>query len=214
MAEAAYEAAAVPEGVEATAVVEQPEPPSFEADTSGIEDLLAQPDDDEEVVYTEPDYVAPAPDEYEDPAVAQLKTRLAKAEARLKHEESLRVQNQSKAWREEGKRRFPFADVEEIQATSRRSFLKQAQAQHERVERKVSPFLAELEKLREQVVTEAKTEGRETAERAWGIPQVGPQAGTVTASEAQASLDRRQYKNPLEMIKARLANDPQFTDGV
>ena len=213
MAEAALAAAVAPEGVEATEQVEQPELPSYEADTSGIEDLLAQPDDDE-VGFSEPDYVAPVSDEYEDPAVAELKNKLAKAEARLKHAETLRIQNQQKAWHEEGARRFPFADVEEIQATSRRSFLRQAQARHERVERKVSPFLTELEKLREQVVTEAKTEGRATAERAWGIPQVGPQTNVVTASEAQASLDRRQYKNPFEMIKARLGNDPQFIDGI
>lgn len=214
MSEVAQEAAA-PAGDEAPNG-EQPETeiPSFEADTSGIEDYLDGPDDepdDEPIVnYT----TAEVDDEFEDPAVRELKQRLVRAEAQLQHEKGLRAQNNLKSWREEAGRRFPLADVDEIDATSRRSVLRKAKEQHERYERKLGPVLERLDTLRDEVISEARQEVREKAAQSWGAPTTGPSAPTMTASEGESMLDPRKYKNPQELLAARFKHDPNFQNGI
>lgn len=223
MADAAQEAAAAifQDGDEApvqgeqpdTPVVEPVEIPSFSADTEGIEDLLDAPDFEEEppaVVQqqqSEEEY-----QEYVDPA--ELQARLARAERELEYERKLRVDSNVKGWREEAARRFPLADVDEIQATSRRAMMKKAQEQHERYERKIQPVIEKLDALRSEVIQEAKAEGREQSAQAWGAPTSGPQVPTVAAAETDAKLDRRQYKTVHEMVRARFNNDPRFTGGI
>ena len=63
-------------------------------------------------------------------------------------------------------------------------------------------------------VAEAKQEGREQAEQAWGKPMAAPQAPTVAASETAVKLDRKNFKSPLDMIRARFEHDPDFQGGI
>lgn len=200
----------------ATETVEQaaPEPqpeveiPSWEADTDGIEDILTEPDDDEPEFQLEDDQddepVLSQQDEYLDPEVAKLRARLAKAEKQNRYLAELRARDNLKGWRAEAARRFPLADVDDIQATSRRAVLRQAQAQHERYTRKVEPLLKTLEELKQSVVAEAKQAAKEEAAQAWGQPTTAPQPQMVQAAEDTTKLDRRNYKNPYELIKARI----------
>lgn len=221
MADAAQEAAALmiaedaaPQEGEQPETQETPteevvEPlPAFVADTTGIEDLLGEEEEPEvdpyEAIVQEASPVEIG--EYDDPETQQLKQRLAAAERQIAHEKNLRAQNESKRWQEEAARRFPLADVDVIKATSRRSFLREAAASHERYERKLGPTLDELDRYKATLVEEAKQEGREQAEAAWGKPMSGPQVPTVTASEVEQKLDRKNFKNPLDMIRARMAN--------
>lgn len=193
-------------------VVEQ-EVPSFQADTTGIEELLTEPDEEPDPYVYTPEPVQQS-DEYEDPELRAVKEQLARANAQIEHERQLRAQNEAKRWAEEAERRFPLADVSTIQAQSRRSFLREAKASHERYEQKLGPYLEKLDNLREEVITEARQEGRQQAEAAWGRPTSAPQTPTVTAAETEVTLDRKNYKNPLDLIRARMAHDPQFKDGI
>lgn len=176
---------------------------NYEADTEGIEDLLAEPDDDEpELDDDEP--AVQATDEYGvvDPEVARLQAKLAKAQKQLKHQEGLRAKDNETKWRSEAERRFPLADVDEITATSRRSFLRKAEEQHQRYYKKVSPVLEKLDALRAEVITEAKAEGRAAAEESWGRPTVAPQVAQVSAAEQE--LDPRRFKTLHDLTRARL----------
>lgn len=178
---------------------------NYEADTEGIEDLLAEPDDEEDDVIDDDDEpIAAQTDEYGvvDPEVARLQAKLAKAQKQLKHQEGLRAKDNETKWRSEAERRFPLADVDEITATSRRGFMRKAEEQHQRYYKKVSPVLEKLDALRAEVITEAKAEGRQAAEDSWGKPTVAPQVAQVTAAEQE--LDPRRFKTLHDLTRARL----------
>ncbi len=192
--------------------------PAFVADTTGIEDLLGdeEPEQDPYVVDDQfvRDQVSTEATDYDDEQTIALKKQLAAANAQIAHEKTLRAQNESKRWAEEAARRFPLADVDVIKAQSRRSFLREAQASHQRYEQKLGPTLEELDRYKATLVEDAKAEGRQQAEQAWGKPMSGPQQPTVTASEAAVKLDRKQFKSPLDMIRARFEHDPDFQGGI
>ncbi len=177
--------------------------PSYEADTEGIEDLLAEPDDDLDIEDPDdPEPVLVQTDEYDDPEVAKLKAQLVKAQKQLSHQTQLRAQDNEKKWAAEASRRFPLADVDEIHATSRRSYLRKAQEQHDRYNRKLEPVLSKLDALRTEVIQEAKAEGRAHAEQAYGRPTVAPQIAQVEHSEQQ--IDPRRFKNLHDLTLARM----------
>lgn len=198
-----------------TQVVEQtaPEPtpeevdlPDYSADTDGIEDLLNEPDfDDTELEDDHDDDPVLAESEYDDPDVAKLKAKLAKAEKQLRYQSELRAKDNLKGWRAEAARRFPLADVDEITGTSRRAVLRKASESHGRYEKKLAPILGQVDTLRAQVVQEAHAEGRAAAEAAYGRPTSGPTVGQVEIAERDANLDRKKYRTPLEMLRARMA---------
>ncbi len=178
---------------------------SYEADTEGIEDLLAEPDPDEYELEDDDDpepVVVQQTDEYADPEVARLQARLAKAEKQLKFQTDLRAKDNLKGWRAEAARRFPLADVDEIDASSRRAVLRKAEEQHTRYYKKVEPVLNQIEALKAQVLTEAKQEGREQAAAAYGRPTTAPQIAQVTTAEEQ--IDPRKFKTLHDLTLARI----------
>lgn len=210
-------AVAEPEGSEQSApeAAEEAAPafdiPSFEADTDGIEDLLAQ--DDAEYTLEDDDDPEPVLEqigEYDDPEVAKLKAKLAKAEKQIKFQSELRAKDNQKQWRAEGARRFPLADVEDIDATSRRGFLRKAQEQHERYERKLKPITEALDQLKTAAVAEVRQQARGEAEQAWGRPTSGPNVPQVQQAEDTAKLDRRNFRTVHEITLARIKNGFQI----
>ncbi len=177
--------------------------PSYEADTEGIEDLLSEPDDDLDIEDPDdPEPVLVQTDEYDDPEVTKLKAQLVKAQKQLNHQTQLRAQDNEKKWSAEAARRFPLADVDEIHATSRRSFLRKAQEQHDRYNRKLEPVLSKLDALRTEVIAEARAEGKETAQHSWGKPTVAPQVAQVESAEAV--IDPRKFKTLHDLTLARM----------
>ena len=182
--------------------------PSWEADTSGIEDLL---DEDEPPVGGEPDFFqqAPPPAAVEetwedDEEKRQLKAQLVAAQKRLAWEQEQRTRAQEKEWRAEAGRRFPLSDPEEITATSRRAFLRKAAEQHQRVQKKVAPLTAALEQLKQQTIQEARQEAREEARASWGRPTAGPTPAQVQVAGDEAQYDRRAHRSAHDLIKAKL----------
>lgn len=197
------QASTEPEAQEATF-----EFPSFTADTEGIEDLLDEPDYGiitEDEPEDEPEDLSVG--EYDDPEVAKLKAKLAKAEKQIRYQSELRAKSSLKEWRAEGARRFPLADVDEIEGTSRRAVLRKAQEQHDRYERKLKPTLDAVDLLRAQVIAEAKNEGKDQAIAGWGRPTSGPNITAVEAVELANNdpnkHDRRQYTNAHDSIRSR-----------
>jgi hypothetical protein len=100
-----------------------------------------------------------------------VKKRLLEAEKKAKHFEQLRLKEGQKGWKAEAKEFFPFAApfLDDINATSRRQFLKRAKDIHG----KMAPLVEErvLKPARDAIEAEkakARTEAREAAEIAWG----------------------------------------------
>lgn len=207
-AEAPFEEGEQPAVAEQTVEVEIP---SWEADTSGLDFL----DELEERLDEEPEPPSftvdeEEPDWNEDEQTTKLKREHAKLQKQLAWEREQRLKVSSKGWKEEAARRFPLADVDEIQADSRRAFLRKAHEQHARYERKLKPFTDTLEALKQQAVAEVKQEARAQAEAAWGKPTAAPQVHQVEQADEAAKLDRRQYKSPYEMALARLKGGLQI----
>ena len=212
------EAAASDEAAEQTAPQEQEQPvielPDFGADTAGIEDLLDEPDPEPDLELEDPDDDEPVlaqQDEFTDPEVAKLKAKLAKAEKQLRFQQELRAKDNLKGWRAEAARRFPLADADEITGTSRRAVLRKAQEQHDRVEKKIKPFVDAVEGLRAGVIAEAKAEGRAHAEQAFGKPMTGPGVAQVEAAE---DAEQRQVRKPgatfYQTVQQRIRNGMQI----
>lgn len=186
-----------------------PEPtafPSWEADTTGIEDIFDE--EDEPPVDDEPEFetLAPQPtaNEWDDPEKRALQARLAKAERQIEWERKQRAKVAEKEWRNEAGRRFPFADPETINATSRRGFLRQAAEQHQRVTRKIQPVLDALEQTRSETVQEAKLVARAEAAQQWGRPTTGPSAAHAVPQAAQKEIRREDFKSFHEYAAAKL----------
>ena len=185
----------------------EPALPAWEADLDGLGDLLDGPDfDDDE---DDDEQLAPAaeslePNEYDDPEVAKLKAKYAKLEKKLQYEQQLRAKSSLKEWRAEASRRFPLADTNEIEASSRRAFMRKALEQHNRYAAKLKPFTDVLDGLKQQAVAEVKQQARTEAEQAWGKPVTGVSVPQVAESDDSAQFDPRRYKNPHDLIKAKL----------
>lgn len=191
--------------------VEQPETPeyefpSFAADTEGIEDLLEpEPEPEPEFTY-QPEAEEEEPVWDDDDEKRKLKSELAKLQKKVAWESEQRVKVSEKNWREEASRRFPLADVAEINATSRRQMLAKAAEQHTRYAKKLEPFTEALELLKSQAVAEVKAEARVQAAEAWGRPTSGPSVPVVNNSEEDEKLARGNYRTfqerTLAMLKA------------
>lgn len=196
-----------------------PEAPalSFEADTQGIEDLLAPEDEAEE---EEDDYQEPPqePESYDQYDPGQLQARIKKLEKQNKFLEEQRVTQGRKQWKAEAEKRFPLADVDDIQATSRRAFLRKAAESHQRYQKKLEPILGRLDGIKQEATAAVKAEQRAATAKGWGPPTTGPQQPLVETAEQETSrqhaLDRRNHRSVADMVKARFEHDPNFNEGI
>lgn len=110
--------------------------------------------------------------EYDPRLEQERKLRIA-AEKKIAFIEGQRVKSERKKWEAEAEKFFPNADATQIEASSRRSFLRKAKAEHERLKPRVDAAIAKarakLEEDRVQILAQAKAD----AEAAWGKPLTG-----------------------------------------
>jgi hypothetical protein len=164
-------------------LLEDLEEPDFEAEAAT--ELAA----DDEYVYDEQDS-------------EERRLRIAAEKKLAWIEGRLQDQNKSK-WRAEATKYFPLSEhsLDSIQADSRRSFLRQAKAEHEKVLPYVKPLIERLGATAEEVKAQAKQEGRAEARAAWGQPTTGP--GTVPtrgSADEQELEDARKTGNLAKII--------------
>lgn len=190
----------------------QPEPeaevqvPSYEANIDGIEDLLTEPDvedDDEPVGYTE-DVSEDDFSTEDDPRLLKRIRQLEKKNAWL---EERAVNASIKNWRAEAAKRFPLAapEVENIEGKSRKEVLRKAQSMHDIAHKILAPHLKTLQEAQGQAQTMAREEAREYAKERWGTPSAGPPQPMIehaqSAAEEQA-LDRRNFRTLADRVGA------------
>ena len=111
-----------------------------------------------------------------------------KAEKRAKFLEDQLVETKTKSWKKEAARRFPLADVDEINATSKRSFMKAAATDHNRAYARLEPHLKAIAEEKAKLRAEVEGEVREETAAAWGKPMPGPGIGAVRQGETDARI--------------------------
>lgn len=208
---AVAEAASTPEPVAATspvvsstptpaaaAAVETPAPaevaaptdiPSFEPTIPDeLQELLDTPDFEEEAAAEVA--IEAEEDEFLDTDAAKKQRALEKRNAWL---EQQLVQRSRGNWVAENLRAYPLlreyakAEVEAIDATSRRSFARKASALNAQLEQIAKPMLADIASLKESLKTEAIQEGKQEAKQRWGnVP--GDVAGASAGDQQAARL--------------------------
>lgn len=197
---------------DASVEVEETEAPSYLADRSGL-DFLNEPDEEEPEDLEPPSFDEPEleePNWDDDEEKQKLKRDTAKLQKQLDWERSQRIRLSLKDVRAEAERRFPLADLDDIKADSRRSYLKQASASQDRMEKKLKPFLEATARLRDEVITETRQEERRRAETAWGRPTTssGMPVDPAASQEAIANTmpNNPKRKGPDEYIRERARN--------
>lgn len=159
------ETVAAPEAQETTEEFRLPEFKLVEIEDDEDEDLLAPvaevEDDDEQLV-----------EDWEDPEV--LRAQLAKLKKQNEHLAREASGAKLESWRKKYKEMYPLANVDEIDATSRRAFEKQAVKSHNANYKILEPQLKELAEAWEKVKGAATAEGRAAAAAAFGKPTAGP----------------------------------------
>lgn len=194
----APEAVAVPASspvVEDTVEVaeEVTEAPSFEYDPEVPEDILAElneaeiDDEVEREIATRP---AAEENEYgyvEDEDAVRERIRLAKRNEYLERE---LAKTKSTSWKDEALKYFPLAKykLDDINATSRRSFLKQAKAAHETILPHVQEALADAKQFVDAEKVAAYAQAKTAAAEAFGKPLSGPDINEIDQAAANSNL--------------------------
>lgn len=167
--------------------------PSFDVEIpADIAALLEEDDTDLSVTEEELDALSEETGNEEVPR--EILARLRAAEKRSEHLEKLRVNESRKNWSEEAERIFPLAApfLTEINATSRRGFLRTARDLHVRMVPLVEDKV--LKPAREAIETErqkAALEGKETARAAWGQAPTSDEAPSEARVTLEATRARR-----------------------
>ena len=188
----------------------QPEPgvhdaaTETEAEAAPISFSLEDPEVPEDVLafLNEPDFDAeaeaelasatPAVDEDNDfdeqytseETVAERKRRIAAEKKAAWLEERLAETNRDK-WTAEAEKYFPYAShaLPKIKATSRRQFLREAQAAHEAMKPHLQRYLQAAGNVVTETVAEARTAAEAQVKDAWGNPTVD--ASNTVSEDAQ-----------------------------
>lgn len=185
---------------EATDEVEQPE--ASAVDTEVVQhEAEPLPDELREELET-PDFGAEAEaeieaveeqySEYEDEQTVELRKKLVAAEKKAAFLEQQRLKTEQPRWKQEAEKYFPYADLDSIDATSRRGFLRAAKAEHESVAAKVEKAVAaklgvfDPEAEREKIRAEEKAR----LEEAWGSPTVNTAQAPTEARENAEAVDK------------------------
>jgi len=185
--EVADAAGATPSGQEAVSVDEPQETEEFrlpefqlvELEDDEDEDLLApaaEVEEDDEVLV----------DEYEDESV--LRAKLAKLEKQNQYLAQQAAGAKRDQWKAKYKAMYPLANVDEIDATSRRAFEKAAVKSHNANFRLLEPIIKQFNDARETLVGAATAEGRAKAAAAFGKPTAGPGIVPLEASAQTEDL--------------------------
>lgn len=165
--------------------------PTFELNPELPEDLaaeLAEAEIEDEVEREVAAY-EPETDEWGNPVeVDQDAVREAvKLRKRNEYLEKQLVQTKRGQWEAEAEKFFPLAKhaLPDIQATSRRSFLKAAKAEHDRILPHVQAYLGEAKQVVDAEKQSATTEARAAVAESWGKPLTGPDNAMDAAAVAR-----------------------------
>lgn len=192
-------------GSEETKAEEEFVLPTFEVELpADIAALLEEDDTDTTVTEDEIDAMV---EEHED-VPRDVLARLVAAEKKSAHLEKLRVNEARKNWSEEAEKVFPFSQpfLDQIEATSRRGFIRTAKQIHDRmaplVEEKVlKPARDAIEAEKSRNKEEAKAEVRD----AWGQPIIENEEKPVPRQVEQQ--DRRRRRGELsDVIRGMIFN--------
>jgi len=165
---------------------------SFEYAPEVPEDILAELNlaeiDDE--VERELSTRVPDEDEYgvvEDEDAVRERITLQK---RNQYLEAELAKTKSTSWKAEAEKYFPLAksSLDDIQATSRRAYLRQAKAKHEEILPHVQSVLSEAKQFVEEAKAAAKAEGKTAAAAAYGKPLSGPDVNEIDQAAANSNL--------------------------
>lgn len=137
------------------------------------EDLLEElevPDEEEEVEEEDEE------EEYEYEDAETLKAKNAKLARENQFLKEQKVRQGVKTWKQEALKYFPLSEykLDEITATSRRSYLKQARAAEAAIKPTVQKLLGIAKATIDAEKEKARTEARGEVEKAWGKPTTGP----------------------------------------
>jgi hypothetical protein len=174
--------------VDAVEAQHEAEPPELPED---LVTYLEEPEFEAEAE-AEIEAEAETEDEWVSDAEKELRKQLRAAEKRAEFLETQRLKNDKPRWQDEARKYFPHADIDKIDATSRRGFLKAAKAQHEAVADKVESAVAaklsgfDAAAEREKIRAEVKAE----LEAAWGSPTVTTTVAPADAAEHDAAVDK------------------------
>jgi hypothetical protein len=173
-------------------VTEVAEAPSFEYEPEVPEDILAELNEAEidEEVEREIAARTPEEDEYgvaEDEESVRERVKLQKRNEYLEKE---LAKTKSTSWKEEAKKYFPLSEhaLDDIKATSRRSFLKQAKAQHEAILPHVQKVLADAKSFVDAEKAAGRADGKAAAAAAFGQPLSGPDINEIDQAAAEATI--------------------------
>jgi hypothetical protein len=159
-----------PEAVSAPAVTEAQETEEFHLPEFQLVEL--EDDEDEDLLVVDEDDDEQLVDEYEDESV--LRARLARLEKQNKHLAKEAAGAKLDAWKKKYKAMYPLANLDAIDATSRRAFEKAAVKSHNANFTLLEPIIKQFNDAREQLVGAATAEGRAAAAAAFGKPTAGP----------------------------------------
>jgi hypothetical protein len=168
------------------------EAPSFEYDPEVPEDILAELNEaeiDDEVAQEMSSRVTEE-DEYgvvEDEDAVRERLKLTKRNAYLEKE---LAKSKSGSWKDEALKYFPLSkhSLDSIDATSRRSFLRQAKDEHERILPHVQSVLSEAKTFVDAEKAAARAEGKTAAAEAFGKPLSGPDVNEIDQASANSNL--------------------------
>jgi hypothetical protein len=155
-------------------------------------------DDDEEDDVLTPAAEVEEDDEdlYDDPD--EIRAKIAKLEKQNKHLSEQAAQVKQTQWRARFKKMYPLANVDEINATSRRRFEQAAIKSHNANYKLLEPTLTQLADAATKLRTDVTAEARADAAAAFGKPVAGP---GIVPLEASAQTE--------DLVAARKTGDLQ-----
>lgn len=162
---------------------EELEAPEFELEPEAVED-----EEDDEF------------EDFEDHPDPKLLAKLKRAEKERDFYKQLRVKKDAKDWQAEAEKFYPLSSpfLDQINAQSRRAFLKQAKAFHDTLkpyvdEKIVKPARAAVEAARQKALDEARVE----AEKRWGPADIDAPAVPTDATVTRENVERARTKGDL-----------------
>jgi uncharacterized protein YukE len=217
-AAAAPKFAAPVEQTASTQQTEAPEAPEIPAlpDYQPVDlDELDLDDDEEETVTSSVTVTEDDPDEYADPETQKLRAQLRQAQKALDNERSQRVASNTAKWRQKYKEMYPLADIDSIEATSRRSFERAAAESHNKSYRILEPQLKALQAARDKILAETRAEAKSDAAIAYGKPVTGPGAAAAITGDAEAAIvdSRKTAKSLADHFRTMLAIEDKKRGG-
>lgn len=172
--------------------------------------LLDEPDFDEEARAEVADEIESEEYEYADP---ETTAKVRALEKRTQFLEGQLVAKSKKGWVEEARRAYPDlarllpGEIEAITATSRRAFMRAADATNTKYATVLGPTLAKLEAERTAIANGAVATAREEVANAWGRPAADT-LPPMAAAQAEALQKARDAGDLQGAIKALMVDTP------